>query len=276
MPQVQWSDPSTQFELDVASGVTLQAGDIVYEGGSGLAKSDADSVSTPGEFIVVKGGVGGSSENGKAVVSKRCVLYDPDAGFTVGPYYLSTTAGEYATTRPSGAADLRQVVGQAHTTSRLELNIAPQRDVEVAGVEVLLQDTAARLINDTGPAAGVTLAAVNDNVVYQIAVPQNAIAIVDGYAPYGCDVTLDSSDTVSASIATATSGEANDVDTDSIAATGLSCTADQIAHFDLSGGLDGITCRPGGTIWIDLVKAAEGGAGDDPIFMAPRVTFRTV
>jgi hypothetical protein len=76
-------------------------------------------------------------------------------------------------------------------------------------------------------------------------------------------------------VASTVSGKANDVNTDSATAAGLSCTADNVANLDLSGALNAAALiEPGGSLFINLVKAAEGSGGDDPIFFAPHVIFK--
>jgi len=273
---VQWVDPASKLELDVAAGVILGIGDTCYWDGSALQKADASAIGSAAEFIAVNRADGDSNENGKAIVAKRCTLYDDAAGFTAGIYYLSETAAAYTATRPTTANTLRQQVGYAHTTSYLSLEIKERHEVVVEGAEILLADTAARLLNDTGTAAGVTLAAANDDVTFEFNIPENAVAIIKGEALYGCDVTLDSSDTVSGQADSTGAGLANDVSNGTaISATGLSCTADEVAAFSLTAGLD-VTVYPGGKVFVNLVKAAEGSGGDDPIFFRPSIVFECV
>ncbi len=274
---VQWVDPSSKLELVVTASTILTPGDIAYWDGSGLIKADADAVASAAEWIVVNRGDGDSKENSKAIVAKRCTLYDTAAGFTVGPYYNSVTAGEYTTTRPTGALDVRQQIGYAHTTSYLSIDIKERREVEVIGSVVLLAASAALLVYDGGPAAGHVLAAVSDAVTYAFPIPANAVAIKAGVILYGADVTLDATDTMSASIASAALGEDNSVVTDTISATALTLTTNLIGEFNLITGLNAAgICKPGGMLWIKCNKAAEGAGGDDPTLFPPVVTFEVV
>jgi hypothetical protein len=55
----------------------------------------------------------------------------------------------------------------------------------------------------------------------------------------------------------------------------LSVTADNVAVLGLTAQFD-VTVYPGGKIWLNIVKAAEGSTGDDPIFFRPTVTFTCV
>ena len=250
---------------------TVSAYDLIAHNGTNWVTADATDETLPAALVALQAGASGDVVEAAPYV----VLTDSDAPYTVDTtQYLSETAGAHTETRVTTAAALRQVVGHSVDTSTVVFDVG-FTEVDVRGVEVLLQDTAARLINDAGPAAGVVLAAVNDNVVYGIAIPENAISIVTGYAPYGADVALDASDTVSVTVASTVSGKANDANTDSLAATGLSVAADSVANFDLSTALNAAALvEPGGSLFINLIKAAEGTGGDDPIFMAPHVIFK--
>lgn len=264
-----------------AGGADVSRGDLLSYDGTNIALADADAAATFAHFIALRAGKGATADpdhgSNAIAVTRKARLYDTAAGFTANaPLYLSGTAGSYTQTRPTGAQDLIQVVGWAFTTEYAEIDIPAPKELVVIGQEAILEGTAARLINDTGPAAGVTLAAAADDVTYAVPIPVNAVAITDAHFNYGCDVTLDSSDTVSVALASTGAGLANDVSTDTIAATGLSCTADELAEFDLSGGVDGLTVYPGGVLFIDITKVAEGTAGDDPIIFPPHVVFRVV
>ena len=250
---------------------TVSAYNLIAHNGTNWVAADATDETLPAALLALQGGVSGDIVEAAPYV----VLTDSDAPYTLDTtQYLSETAGAHTETRVTTAAALRQVVGHSVDTSTVVFDVG-FTEVDVRGVEVLVQDTAARLINDAGPASGVVLAANADNVIYEVAIPENAVSIVTGYAPYGCDVALDASDTVSVAVTSTVSGKANNANTDSLATTGLLCTVDSMANLDLSGALNAAALvEPGGSLFINIVKVAEGTGGDDPIFIAPHVIFK--
>ena len=264
---------------DVDDDLAIAAGDLVYwdSSTSEFKKADADGFATVATGIAVTGGLGGGSSN-QIGVARQCKLYDADAPFTVAsPLYLSTTAGGWTHTRVTGALDVVQRVGRSHTTSVAEIDIRLPYEVVSDGAPVLLEATTALLVNDTGPAAGHVLAAASDAITYAVAVPENAITISSAFLTFGCDTTLDASDTITIATACTHTGVANDVITDSLAATALTCTADAVVKMDISSALNATAfLYAGGTIFIDITKAAEGTGGDDPILFGVQVHFQCV
>lgn len=283
-------DSQNVFGAPLDNAVVVAAGDLIYYDTSDteFKLADADAVASAATYIAVHGQTGDGTNVARLHGVKRAEIYDEDAPFTAGSaIYLDvdtssnliTDAARNLThTAPTGVSDLVQKVGEAITTKRAIVDLgAFGREVEVTGQEVLLESSAARLIIDAGPAAGVTLAAAGDDVTWAIAIPENAVAIARGRAQYSCDVTLDTSDTISWAMASTDVGLANDVVTDSIATAGAAVTADLFAEIDLSGGLNAASIvKPGGSLFIKLTKVAEGSGGDDHTFVNPVVTFKVV
>ena len=283
-------DSQNVFGAPLDNTVVVAAGDLIYYDTSDteFKLADADAVASAATYIAAHGQTGDGTNVARLHGVKRAEIYDEDAPFTAGSaIYLDvdtssnliTDAARNLThTAPTGVSDLVQKVGEAITTKRAIVDLGGfGREVEVTGQEVLLESSAARLIIDAGPAAGVTLAAAGDDVTWAIAIPENAVAIVRGRAQYSCDVTLDTSDTISWAMASTDVGLANDVVTDSIAAAGAAVTADLFAEIDLSGGLNAASIvKPGGSLFIKLTKVAEGSSGDDHTFVNPVVTFKVV
>lgn len=269
-------------ELELAAGGTIARAGLLSWDGTNIVPADADAIATYAQFIALRKGDGATADpdhgSARVAVARRARLYDDAAGFTANaPIYLSGTAGAYTQTRPSGAGDLRQVVGWAFTTKYAEINIKAPTEVEVVGQEALLVSTAARLVLDTGPGGGIVLAAAADAVAYAVQIPENAVGIVAGHLMFSANITLDASDTYTVSVSSGLEAEAHDVVTDSIAASPFTVTADELGRIDLTSGLNvaGIV-KPGGQLFIRITKAAEGSAGDDPVVFPPTVTFTVV
>lgn len=282
-------DSQNVFGAPLDSGVVVAPGDLVYYDNvtdNEFKIADADAVVSAATYIATHGQTGDGTNAKRLMCVKRAEIYDEDAPFTAGSaIYLDTdTASNLITdaarnlthTAPTGVSDLVQKVGEAITTKRAIIDLTLfGREQEVVGNEALLVATAARLVVDAGPAAGRVLAAASDQVSWYVPIPENAVAIVRARAQYSCDTTLDATDTLSWAMSSADVGETNDVVTDSIATAGAAVTADEIAEIDLSGGLDAAgILKPGGSLFIEVNKVAEGTGGDDHIFFDPVVTFK--
>lgn len=264
---------------DVDNDLVINAGDLVYwdSSTSEFKLADADGVASVATGIAVTGGLG-SGQSNQIGVSRKCVLYDADAPFTVAsPLYTHTTAGDWSHTRPTGALDVVQLVGRSHTTTVAEIDIPLPFEVVGGFQEALLAATAARLIVDAGPAVGVTLAAVSDAVTYTVLVPENAIAITSAYLVLSCDVTLDATDTLTITTSCSHTGLANDAYTDTKATFATAVTADLVLKSDIATAFDATGFLvPGGVISMKIIKIAEGTGGDDHTIYGPALTFKCV
>lgn len=283
-------DSKNVFGGPLDSGVVVAAGDLVYYDNvtdNEFKLADAGSVLSAATYIAAHGQTGDGTNTARLHGVKRAEIYDEDAPFTAGSaIYLDTdtssnlitdAARNLTHTAPTGQGDLVQLVGYAITTKRAIIDLTLPREVEVAGQVSLLVGTSANLAIDSGPQAGVVLAAPDDYITWTLAIPENAVAIVRGRAQYSCNTALDATDTLSWAIGSTDVGLANDVVTDSIATAGAVVAVDTFAEIDLSGGLDAASIvKPGGTLSIEVRKVAEGTNGDDHIFMPPVVTFKVV
>lgn len=85
-----------------------------------VRKADADSITTRAVGFV-KGGYTTS----QAVTVYLSGTNDHVTGLTVGPVYLSTTAGGITSTPPSGTGDIVQPIGYAISATELAFNPGP-------------------------------------------------------------------------------------------------------------------------------------------------------
>lgn len=284
-------DSQNVFGAPLDSGVVVAPGDLVYYDNvtdNEFKLADPTGVLAYATFIATHGQTGDGTNNKRLMCVKAAEIYDEDAPFTAGSaiYLADDTASNLITdacrnlthTAPTTVSDVIQKVGEALTTKRAVIDLRSSgREIEVTGNEVLLVATAARLVLDTGPAAGIVLAAASDQISWHFMIPENAVAIVRGRAQYSANITLDATDTISWAVASADVGETNDVVTDSIATAAAAVTADEIAEVDISGGLNAASLlKPGGSLWVEVNKVAEGSAGDDHVFFPPVITFKVV
>jgi hypothetical protein len=283
-------DSQNVFGAPLDDGVVVTAGDLIYydTGDAEFKLADADAVASAATYIAAHGQTGDGTNVARLHGVKRAEIYDEDAPFTAGSaiYLDINTADNLITdaarnlthTAPTGVSTLIQKVGEAITTKRAIVDLGGfGSEVEVMGQEALLVANAARLVIGSGPAAGRTLATNGDQVSWHVAIPENAVAIVRGRAQYAADVALDASDTISWSMSSSDDGLANAVVTDSIATAGEVVALDAFGEINLLGGLDAAgLLKPGGNLFIEVNKVAEGSGGDDHVFLDPVVTFKVV
>jgi len=112
----------TKFTAAVGSSVTL--GMLVCHDGTRFEEADADSHSTPAQYLVVGVDQYGGDDK-RATLARQGVIRDADSPYTLGDVqYTSGTAGAITSTFPTGNGDLRQVVGRAISTSEVEIDIS--------------------------------------------------------------------------------------------------------------------------------------------------------
>ena len=260
-------------KVTLSSGVTTVVGSLLFHDGTNYALADANDQTKHAQLVALQIGTAEQIDAAPYVV-----LADEDAPFTQDEQqYLSGTAGEITETAPTGASDLIQVVGVAHADDLIEIALRPPQEVTIQMPQAAFLATAAYLVVDVGPAAGVALIAVNDSVQYVWQVPRNCVEIVRATLAWSANITLDASDTYTVDTSSAAAGEANDAVTDSIAAAALTVTADNVAEADISAAFNatgfGIV---GDWVHVDIDKAAEGAGGDDPVMYGVALTYRAV
>lgn len=249
-------------ELLTITGVTaaFQAGDLVWSDGTGSTtiKADADTPATKYCVGVAVNSIDGDV-NQQLVVAKRGVIYDADAPYTAGaPQYLSATAGAHTGTRPATAAQLRQVVGCAISTSLMRFDIKDPHEVEVP--IRILGGTSAYTLLDSGNFGGPTLDAQNETLSAHWVVPENAIGIVIAKLHLAAEATAG---TPVATIATsgAQDGDQWDANTEETAATQAleGAAADELEVLVITTLCDATThIEPGASVGLKVTKSDSG------------------
>lgn len=169
------------FEGD-ADSADMRPGDVVYwkDADDQYALADASDKTKPAQFIVVSGGGTGQADyNDRVTVGKRCELFDDASGFTENsPQYLSETAGAYTETRPTTIGSLRQKVGEAITTSRMNFEIANTKEVEIP-IIVTHEGVSAAVVIDSGNFASEGSTDAANETVYLVAMlPEGFLSVV--------------------------------------------------------------------------------------------------
>jgi hypothetical protein len=252
------------------------AGDMLYFDGTDWELADATDNTKFAEAMAVVTGTSGE-------VIPLCtggILQDTDASYTqADEMYLSTTAGDITATRPTGANNLVQVVGFALSTSLVRVEIGIPKEIYInvtfpygdnAG-----QQEAATESNDFG---GASLIAANAEVYGSYMVPQNTVGVEIAYLWWVADATaLDASDTYTIDVAAGVDDEATTTHADGIAAAALTVDANDLNRADVSAAFDGAGQQdPGNCVGVNIEKAAEGSAGDDPGMLNCTVVLKVV
>lgn len=125
--------------FNVEMGVSCKPGDLIYYSGANddWRLADADSNATYAQAIVCA--VPNVVADGIVVSAcKECYLVDSDSGpFSEDTQlYLSTTAGGYTETRPTGADDLRQVVGHSVAQAAAEFGTVDADKTHMAHLHI--------------------------------------------------------------------------------------------------------------------------------------------
>ena len=251
------------------------AGDMLYFDGTDWELADADDNTKFAEAIATNSFK--TTETGTLCTS--CVIVDIDAPYTQGTsFYLSTTAGEITTTRPTGAENLMQVVGFAISTSEVRATIQIPREVTISmqfpyTTHVAPQDRD----NDF---MGLGLDDDNAEVGCGFMVPQNCVSTSATIAYLwwcGTGTLLDSSDTYTIDASGGVDDETTSATTDGISAASLAVAANDLAVADVSAGFNATgLIAPGNYIGVAVKKAAEGTGGDDPIMLGLEVVLLVV
>lgn len=249
----------------LTSDVAVKAGDLLYVSSAKWALADADAHTTPAEYVALHGN--GGSTTAQIAAVRKCEFYDEDAPFIAGStIYLHTTAGGWSHTRPTGAADLRQVVGRAVTTKRAEIEIGQRREVTVPWL--LMGATSAFAQLDSGDYGGPTLDAQNEVALLTQTVPENAVGVVIAKLRVAAEATAGTPTmdiTISSNLADDTQWDGVTADATLVNQAREGSAADAITELNITTGLDATNIiRPGALLGM---RCLQDDAGTDISFI---------
>ena len=260
------------FFVGLVGSTAITPGAPCFFDGTDWELADADDETKFAEALATADYASG--ENGTFVFEG--ILYDSDAPYTQGDqYYLSATAGAITATRPTGAGNLKQVLGFGISTSELHLCIQPVREYPVSLTPVT-DGTA--VFSQNNDFTGVLLGAANEAAGYTCMVPENCVGLEIAYLWWsGVGTVLDASDTYTIDVSAGVDDETNSATSDGITAAALTVAASDLNRADVSAAFDGTgIIQAGNVLAIDVDKAAEGTAGDDPLVLTCHLVFLVV
>lgn len=258
--------------VTLGSGVSVKPGNLIGWSGSAWVLADADTPSRYAQWIATQYG---SDTQGPVEVAREVLLEDSDAPFTAGgALFLSGTAGDYTATRPATDGQLRQVVGQALTTTVAHLKIDPLKETRVPLHVMGATSAFAQL--DSGNFGGPTLDAQNEVCLLNAVVPENAVSLVVAKLYLAAEASA-GTPTFDMFVSSAVDGEQWDAVTqdDTIANSPLEGAApDEMQITDITAGFDAANIiRPGAILGVRVLK---DDAGTDVSFVLGGVlVFRT-
>ena len=287
MAEIQILEASPIFS--VPAGEAIDRGELVYysQTNSDYRLADANGTAETGiqtfaEFVALSSA---AADGDTLLVAKSAVLRDSDANSfsstVASALFLSATAGKMTGTRPTGANNIKQVVGHAYGE-------VGGTGAQIAVIDLVLRDETIQMspmtdgtavYSQDGDFTGVLLGAVNEAAGYTFMVPENATGRVRAVYLWwsGVGTALDTSDTYTVDVAAGVDDETNSAADDGIAAAALTVAAndlnrvDIIAAFSVDAVYDII--EPGNIVGIDVDKAAEGTTGDDALILGCQVVL---
>jgi hypothetical protein len=259
------------FAGKVGSTATV-AGDGVYFDGTDWELADADDNTKFAEAFSTASFASGV----QGTFCTECIIEDTDAPYTQGStFYLSATAGDITSARPTGANNLMQVLGFALSTSEVHARVKIPEEV-VFTVNFHSNTDEAGYIGIASNDFGGPTVIDNSGVAYgSYMVPQNVVGNVIQYLAWIAGGTaLDSSDTYTIDVAAGVDDEVTTTHADGIGALALTVAANDINTVDVSAAFDGSGQQePGNWVGIAVAKAAEGSGGDDPGILGVHVVL---
>lgn len=262
-------------EVTLGDGVNVKEGSLLAYSGTAWVLADADEAAADSgvyryaRLIAMETRREDDDENAATCrACKRAILQDTDAPYTLGDkQYLSATAGAMTATRPTvNGSTLVQVVGQAISTSQVELSVGQLHEVPVP--IVLTGATSAYAVLDSGDFGGPTLDAQNETLSLVACLPPNCVGSVGGAQLFLAAEATAGTPTADITVSSAEDGaqwDAVTADATLVDQAREGAAADEMQVLDISTGLDATDIiNPGKILGI---KVLQDDAGTDISFV---------
>ena len=270
-----WSVVGPIFNVEM--GVACVPGDLIYYSGANddWRLADADDNATYAQAIVVT--TPNIVVDGTVVTAcKECYIVDTDAAaFSENArLYLSTTAGAITETRPTGADDLRQVVGQTVAQTDAEFGNADADKTMLAHIKIQEPhefhqyvpftagtDVGAIFQLDSGNFCGASVNAQNEVSFATVQVPENVVGTAPkiAYLWLAAEAT-GGTPTFDLFVSAANDGDqwdANTQDATITASADEGAAADEIQRTDVTTAFD-TNIEPGRILGVRVLAADSG------------------
>lgn len=261
------ADPTVRRARGVFVGkvgsTAVVAGDALYFDGTDWELADADDNTKFAEAFSTASYASGV----QGAFCVECLIEDTDAPYTQGQtQYLSTTAGAITATRPTGANNLAQVLGFALSTVIVNARVKIPEEIAFTANFICATDELSYLAIQSNDFGGTNLIDNSSEIWANYRVPQNVVGnVIQELAWIAGSTLLDASDTYTIDVSAGVDDEVTTTHADGIAAAALTVAANDINTVDVSAAFDGAGQQdPGNWVSVNVAKAAEGSAGDDP------------
>ena len=268
----------------LAGSADIKRGDLVYDDGTDWELSDADADSIATQFAQAVA-VSSAKSGEQVLLARKAVLFDGDdnsfSTSTTDILYLSATAGAITSTRPTGANNVKQVVGQAykqHGGTGAQLAIIDIKGPYEMVVELIARGaTSAYTVMDSGNFGGFTLDAQNETALFSCLIPENAIGIEIAYIWSAVTATAGTPtfDTTVGSVISAAQHDVVTADATLVNKAMEGSAVDEVLRMDATTGFDATNIfRPGALLGV---KCNKDDAGTDiGWILAVQIVFKCV
>lgn len=253
------------FKVTVATAISV--GDLMAYNGSAWVRADADTFATLWARGIALNSADGVLQT-EVSVARDAMVYDEDAPYTAGSkLYLSGTAGAHTHTRPSTAGQLRQVVGEAFTTTVAHVRFRGLSEVHLP--IQLISATSAVAALDSGNFGGPTLDAQNEVSYLGCTLPENLVSVEKAVLVLAAEASA-GTPTIAVAVSGAFTNTQHDAITPDTSLTGAAAEGtnpDDIYHADISTAINATSIvQPGISLGI---KVTADDAGTDVRVMHP-------
>ncbi len=216
----------------------VAAGSPVYYG-TNWQLADADDHTKFAEAIAI----GNYAAGDTGAFCRRCIIRDIDSStYTQGDqYYLSETAGSITKTRPTGAANLVQVLGFGLSTTELYIDIPPVREhhVWLTATATTAGETTGTQYATSSNYGSYSMNADNEDIFFTLEIPPNCVGLEIAHVWTGPDA-IGATPQISVTVGAGSNDEAHDGTTADSSQTGVTAggTADDIYKTAITTSFD--------------------------------------
>ncbi len=262
------ADPYVRQASGIFTGVVgstdIAVGTPIYFDGTDWEKADATDHTKYAEAIAVHNYSAGET----GVFCRRCILNDIDSSsYTqADQYFLSATAGAITATRPTGAANLVQVLGEGISTNELYIDIPP-----VTEHHVWLTNTATTSAEDggvqldSGNHGSHATNADDEDIFFTLEIPSNCVGLEIAHL-WNAAEDVGNTPQFALTVGAGSDGEDHTATTADTTVTGTSigATADDLYKIAITTSFDATGIWQCGNLLG--IKYTEASGTTDPIF----------
>ena len=240
----------------------LSAGTAIYYDGTDWEKADATDESKFAEAIAI----GNYAIGDTGAFCRRCIIRDIDSSTYTqeDQYFLLTTAGTMSATRPTGAANLVQVLGFALSDTELYIDIPPVREhhVWLTATATTAGEAGGTQFASTSNYGALSMNADDEDIFFTLEIPPNCIGLEIAHLWTGPDA-IGATPTFDILVGAGSNDEAHANTTPDTSLTGTSVggTANDIYKIDITSAFDASDIWQAGNL-LGIMMTEKSGTSD--------------